>query len=162
MERLVQEEVAQGFVEPFHGALADAQRTWPLGTAIGKLNLVKAPGKEPRLVLDSTICNLNPRCQVPEHVALPSADDARRCFLPEDSRQAWEGLSLDFKAAHKCVKVRPADRGTLLFRVRGQLYFYKVCYFGGRFSAYHWQRVGATLLRISHAMLAHLPHRAWL
>ena len=33
-------------------------------TAIGKLNLVEAPGKDPRLVLDSTVCQVNPNCSL--------------------------------------------------------------------------------------------------
>ena len=56
VQRLVDEEVAQGFIALFHGTLEQAQQAWPLGTAVGKLNLVKVPGKDPRLVLDSAVC----------------------------------------------------------------------------------------------------------
>ena len=43
----------------------------PNGTAIGKLNIVSAEGKDPRLVLDSAVCNASPLCKVPERVSLP-------------------------------------------------------------------------------------------
>ena len=74
----------------------------------------------------------------------------------------WMGASLDYKAAHKQVKVREQDQGLLLFEFAGQLYGYVVCHFGARFSAYWWQRLGALLLRIARQILAQQPRRAWL
>ena len=162
LEQLVQDEIAKGFVKPFDGDEADAAQHWPQGTAIGKLNIVTAEGRDPRLVLDSTICGLNPAVQLPEHVALPTASDVQRSFLAQDCYASLVALSLDFKAAHKCCKVKPADQGTLLFRVGGKLYYYTVCHFGARFSAYWWQRTGALILRCIHALLCNHPHRAWL
>ena len=69
---------------------------------------------------------------------------------------------MDFKAAHKQVKVKPEDRGLLLFSHKDKLYHYRVCRFGARFSAYWWQRVGAFLLRQIHHLLTVMPHKAWL
>ena len=57
---LVQEDVAQGFVVPFAGDRAAAHRKWPGKTAIGKLGVVVADGRKPRLVLDSTAPGVNP------------------------------------------------------------------------------------------------------
>ena len=54
------------------------------------------------------------------------------------------------------------DYSCFKFRFRGKLYHYVVCHFGGRFSAYWWQRAGAFLLRQCHELLAFAPHRAWL
>ena len=71
----------------------------------------------------------------------------------------------NWKAAEEMpdvVKVRPEEHGLLMFRFRGNLYHYVVCHFGGRFSAYWWQRVGAFLLRQCHELLAFAPHKAWL
>ena len=121
-----------------------------------------AEGRDPRLVLDSSICGLNPAVHLPEHVALPTASDVQRSFLAEDCYASLIALSLDFKAAHKCCKVKPSDQGTLLFRVGGKLYYYTVCHFGARFSAYWWQRTGGLILRCIHALLCNHPHRAWL
>ena len=162
LEQLVQDEVAKGFVQPFDGDEAAAAQHWPQGTAIGKLNIVTAEGRDPRLVLDSTVCGLNPAVQLPEHVALPTASDVQRSFLAQDCYASLVALSLDFKAAHKCCKVKPCDQGTLLFRVGGKLYYYTVCHFGARFSAYWWQRTGGLILRCIHALLCNHPHRAWL
>ena len=60
---------------------ADARKKWPLGIAVGKLNVVFTEGKEPRLVLDSTVCQVNTRCQLPERLSLPMASDSRSKLL---------------------------------------------------------------------------------
>ena len=109
-------EIDSGWVSKFEGTREDAERRWPNRTAIGKLNVVLADGKDPRLVLDSTICNANPLCKIPEHVALPSALDVQRSFLHDDAYGDFLRTALDFKAAHKCVKVAPHEQGTLLLR----------------------------------------------
>ena len=162
LRQLLQKEVGNGWVVPFQGNAEDAARHWPAGTAIGRLNIVSAEGKDPRRVLDSTICNANPLCKVPEQVSLPTALDVQRTFLQGDCHGNFVGMSLDFKAAHKCVKVHRAEQGCLLFRVEAQLYHYTVCRFGAKFSAYWWQRVGGQLLRIAHALLQQHGHKAWL
>ena len=117
LTQLVQDEVDKGFVKKFEGDEAQAASHWPNGTAIGKLNIVTAEGRDPRLVLDSSVCGLNHSIHLPEHVALPTASDVQRTFLSGDCYRALIALSLDFKAAHKCCKVRQADQGTLLFRL---------------------------------------------
>ena len=144
------------------GTEQDAALHWPSGTAIGKLNLVLAEGKEPRIVLDSSVCGLNPSVHLPERVALRSGADVQRSFLSDDCFAQLCAVFLDFKAAHKCCKVLPKDQGTLLFRHRGALYHYTVCHFGTRFSAYWWQRTGSLMLRCLHALLCKHQHRAWL
>ena len=90
------------------------------------------------------------------------AADLRLATQPHDSHGAFIGAPLDFKAAHKQVKIRPEERGLLLFSHRNVLYHYKVCHFGARFSAYWWQRVGAFLMRHIHSLLSFMPHKAWL
>ena len=72
------------------------------------------------------------------------------------------GASIDFKAAHKQVQVRPEEHGLLLFAFQGKLYHYRVRHFGGRFSAFWWQRTGAFLLRQVHGLLAWKPDKAFL
>ena len=148
-------------MEKFDGSRSDAQQKWPQRAAIGKLNVVFAEAKDPRLVLDSTVCNAN-ACRIPEQVMLPSSLDARRSFLPTDRFSSWAGIALDVKAAHKRIKVRTAEQGALLFEWQGSLYFYKVCHFGANSSAYSWQRLGALLTRLLRGVLSSAPHRAWL
>ena len=139
-----------------------SHRCWPNRAAIGQLNVVIADGKDPRLVLDSTVCNANPLCKIPERVALPSALpsalDVQRSFLREDCFGNMRCTALDFKAACKCVKVAPHEQGALLFEVEAQLYHY---IFGARFSAMvgpgwrtHRSRPAPHVAKFSH--------RAWL
>ena len=82
---------------------------------MGRLNVVLAEGKDPRLVVDSSICNVNLRCTLPEKVALPMASDVKLAHLPDDPVGAFTGASFDFKAAHKQIQVRPEEHGLLLF-----------------------------------------------
>ncbi|OLP74596.1 hypothetical protein AK812_SmicGene45817, partial [Symbiodinium microadriaticum] len=95
-----------GWVRKFEGTEQEAALHWPAGTAIGKLNLVLAEGKEPRIVLDSSVCGLNPAVHLPERVALPTGADVQRSFLSDDCFAQLCAVSLDFKAAHKCCKHR--------------------------------------------------------
>ena len=140
MAELIDAELKQGWIAKFPGSKADAQQHWPNRTAIGKLNVVLAEGKDPRLVLDSTVCNANTLCRIPEQVALPSSLDVHRSFLSSDLHGSWTGIALDVKAAHKRIKVSPAEQGALLFEWQGTLYYYTVCHFGAKFSAYWWQK----------------------
>ena len=159
---LINKEMEQGWVIKTDMTLEQAKAHWPKGTALGKLNLVLAEGRDPRLVLDSTICGVNPKCHLPERVALPMASDVCLATQPSDEHGAFTGASVDFKAAHKQVQIRPDEHGLLLFAFENKLYYYRVCHFGARFSAYWWQRVGAFLLRQIHHLLSHTPHKAWL
>ena len=163
LQALLAKEIEGGFVAAFDGSEEDAKARWPAGTAIGKLNIVFSDERDARLVLDSSICNLNARCTLPERMALPSALDVQLSFSPHDPLAIWRALCLDFKAAHKRMRVKKAsEHGTLLFRVAGLLYFYKVCHFGARFSSYWWGRAAGLITRILHALLQDRPHRAWI
>ena len=159
---LLAEEEAAGWIQQVPGGLKAAKKRWPKGIAVGKLSLVKAEGRDPRLVLDSTICQVNPLCRIPEAVTMPTVQEVRRSFQPQDPRGAYISASIDFKAAHKRVKVHDTEQGLLLFAFNGTLWRYVVCHFGAEFSAYWWQRVGGLITRILHASLAQHPHRAWL
>ena len=99
---------------------------------------------------------------LPERLGLPMASDLALSTQPEDTPGAFVGASIDFKAAHKQAQVRPEEHGLLLFAFQGKLYHYRVCHFGGRFSAFWWQRTGAFLLRQVHGLLAWKPHKAFL
>ena len=49
--------------ERIHRVIGRGQAALAATRAIGKLNLVFAEGKEPRLVLDSSVCNANQLCR---------------------------------------------------------------------------------------------------
>ena len=129
MSALLDKEISNGWVRA-EMCVEQARQRWNKGIAVGKLNVVHAEGKEPRLVLDSTVCGVNPKCNIPE---LPMASDVR----PEDTHASFIGASFDFKAAHKQIQVHPSEHGLLLFRFADTLYHYRVCHFGARFSATH-------------------------
>ena len=158
---LLAEEEAAGWIQQVWGGLKAAKKRWPKGIAVGKLSLVKAEGRDPRLVLDSTVCQVNPLCRIPDAVTMPTVQEVRRSFQPQDPRGAYISASIDFKAAHKRVKVHDTEQGLLLFAFNGTLWRYVVCHCGAKFSAYWWQRVGGLITRILHASLAQYSHRAW-
>ena len=157
---LIQEEMDQGWIEELQGGLDEAKQRWTL-VAVGKLNVVQAPGKKPRLVLDSSCCNVNQRCTLPETMTLPTVDDVRSTLDPLDCGSSWSGLSLDIKAAHKQIRLKESDRGVVMFAFQSRYFCYRVAHFGARFSAYWWSRLGAFLLRLLHLFLGP-PHKAWI
>ena len=121
---LLDKEISNGWVVRTEMSIEQARRRWNKGIAVGKLNVVHAEGKEPRLVLDSTVCGVNPKCNIPERVSLPMASDVRLAFMPEDTHASFIGASFDFKAAHKQIQVHPSEHGLLLFRFADTLYHY--------------------------------------
>jgi hypothetical protein len=160
-DELVQAEVNQGWVEPFDGTIEDAQTRWPSGVAIGRLGIAISDSRDPRLVVDSSICGTNSSCKVREHQALPTSKDVLRTFPLRDNDDELGGLSLDIKAAHKRVVIRESERGLLGFSHAGRLYFYKVAPFGAIFSTHWWGRLGAFLVRLWH-LLIYIKHSLWL
>ena len=73
VQSLLRNEMANNWVVETGLSIAEAREKWPLGIAVG--NVVFAEGKEPRLVLDSTVCQVNTRCHLPERLSLPMASD---------------------------------------------------------------------------------------
>ena len=144
LKALLRNEIEQGWVKEFPGSIEEAKQQWLQHAAIGKLNLVFADGKEPRLVLDSSVCNANQLCSIPEHVALPSSLDVRRSFMASDRYSRGVALLLMSKQRTKGSKCDPLIRA-LLFAWQGKLYSYTVCHFGAKLSAYWWQRIGAQI-----------------
>ena len=139
-------EVAEGWlfeVEP----LEAAQRQWGARVAVGKLSIVRAANRKPRLVLDSLICNTNALCQLPERFQLPALASVRHSFPLRGSNSPIGGFSLDVKAAHKTVRVRQRDQGMLGLQMDSRFFFYRVCPFGAGFSAFWFQRVSAFFIR---------------
>ena len=82
---LLDEELSNVWVVRTEMSIEQARRHWNKGIAVGKLNVVHADGKEPRLVLDSTVRGVNPKCNIPERISLPMASDVRLAFMPEDT-----------------------------------------------------------------------------
>ena len=158
---LIQKEVEAGWVEYFPGTLEEAQQYFEHGIAVGKLGLALSDTRPPRLVLDSTVCGVNPRSRVPEKAQLPTAKDVLRSYPLRQSNNSLSGASFDVKSAHKQVAVHPKYRGYLCFQFQGKLYFYKNCPFGAVVSAHFWSRLGGAYQRLFHR-LCFLPHASFL
>ena len=133
-----------GFVRELHGTIDQARERWT-HIAVGKHGVRKNPGKEARLVLDSTAPCVHNGVTILEKVFNPTISDVAETFRLGDD-EVWNGFTLDVKAAHKRVKVHPSELGLLLFRVKGRTFVYQVCHVGGKFSAYWWGRVAALLI----------------
>ena len=70
LHALVEEEISNGWFLELD-SLEAAQERFGDMLAIGKMSIVKAEGKKPRLVVDSTVCGTNPSCSIPETYSLP-------------------------------------------------------------------------------------------
>ena len=92
LKALLEKELNEGHVQVFQSSRGRR-------TAIGKLNIVTAEGRGPRRVLDSTICNANTLCRIPEHVTLPSAQEVMRSFQHGDAYSVWQAIALDVSCA---------------------------------------------------------------
>ena len=151
--RLLQEELDAGYCYKFPGSVAEAQRAFPVGLALGKLGVVRAPGRSDRLVLDNSICGTNANCEVPETQAMPSALDVMHSFPLRECQGQQMAMCIDVKAAHKRVVIRASEQGLLGFTWQDEIYFYKVAHFGATFAQHWWGRVGSCALRLLHILI---------
>ena len=152
-QSLVQEEIDKGWVFEYEGTLEEAQAKWPAGVSLGKLGIAHSDGRAPRLVLDNTVCGLNPRCFVPERSTLPTCKDILRTFPIREFQGDHMAFSLDIKAAHKRIVLHEEEQGLVGFTLNQKLFFYRVTPFGAIFSAHWWARLAGFLLRIFHRLI---------
>ena len=150
---LVNDELTKGWLIPFDGILETSQATVSTGVAVGKLGIATSDVRPPRLVADFTVSGTNPNCEIPEHQQLPSAKDVVRSCLLRGHSEELGALGLDVKSAHKLCVLHPDHQGLVGFSFQGRLYFYKVCPFGARFSAWWWARLGSFFTRFFHRLI---------
>ena len=157
LQELIEEELQAGFLEEVD-SIEEAYRRWGKDrVAVGRVNIVKAPGRSPRLVVDNSICNTNQNCTVPEQFSLPCLQDIQASYPLREDNEPVSGFSLDVKGAHKTSRVREKDRGLLGLRQQDRLFFYKVCPFGATFSSHWFARLGGFCTRCLHLLLW-IPH----
>ena len=85
LQRLIEEEMAQGWVIEIPGGEQEARAQWPKGIA-----------RQRWMVLDSSVCNVNPRCTLPERVCLPTSADfapPSSLWTPQMPRRAPRSIS---------------------------------------------------------------------
>ena len=151
--RLLQEELEAGYCFKFEGTLAEAKANWPVGLALGKLGVVRAPGRAERLVLDNSVAGTNSQCHVPEKQCFPSIHDVSHCFPLRESSTRQMGICIDVKQAHKRCRIKSSEQGLLGFTWQDELYFFRCCPFGAVFSQHWWGRVGGCTLRLLHTLI---------
>ena len=117
-------------------------------TAVGKLGVVLAPGRPPRLVVDSSVSGVTSNTHLPNRSANPSLMDVRRIIPLSDSLEQLVALVLDVAKAHRRILIRASDRGLLCFRHRGRLYQCLTLNFGARVSSFYWARAAGLFLRL--------------
>ncbi|CAE7939618.1 unnamed protein product, partial [Symbiodinium necroappetens] len=92
LQELIQEEIDAGFLEEMPSLEAAYERWGKERVAVGKVNIVKAPGRASRLVLDNSVCNTNQNCTVPEQFSLPSLQDIQAAFPAREDSSPDRGL----------------------------------------------------------------------
>ena len=147
---LVQEELANDWLEEV--PLEEARKRWQ-DIAIGKMNVVLVPDKNPRLIVDETVSGVNPGCMIPERYNLPGLCDLQAGYPLRGRQSELSSFSLDIKAAHKSLLIRERDRGLAGVTFQGRTFFYRVMPFGMSCSAYWWQRLSAFFVRTWHLLL---------
>ena len=153
LQELIEEEATAGFLEEMPSLEAAFARWGRDRVAVGKVNIVKAPGRAARLVIDNSVCNTNQNCTVPEQFSLPSLQDIQAAYPLREDSEPVAGFSLDVKGAHKTALVREQDRGLLGLRQQERLFFYKVCPFGATFSSHWFSRLGGFFTRCLHLLI---------
>ena len=160
VESLLQGEVDAGWIREVPGGDAELRRLYQY-TAVGKLGLVLAPGRPPRLVVDSSVSGVTSNTHLPNRSANPSLMGVRRSVPISDSLDQLVALVLDVAKAHRRMLIRPADRGLLCFRHAGRLYQCITLNFGARVSSFFWARCAGLLMRLLKRLLR-VRHSSWI
>ena len=159
---LIQDNMSAGYAFVLEGGEPEARRRWGKLVASGKLGVVRAPGKKPRLIGDGSVSGANRASRIHEHVRLPGLQGIQRFLsMPAAQEKSWVAFSFDVAAAHKRVLTCEQEQGLCCFVLEGVWYVYRSCFFGTKWSAYWWSRVGAWLVRMLHRFIW-LQHGLWL
>ena len=159
VQSLIQEELDAGFIAHVPGGVPALKQMYSK-TAIGKLGVVLAPGRSPRLVVDSSISMVTANTVLPNHMLLPRISDVIQCDPDGMAEQQMTQLTLDVAKAHRRILVHPEDGGLLCFHANGELYRCITLNFGARASGWYWGRLAGIMVRSCHALLAH-GHALW-
>lgn len=131
--QLIEEELHAGFIELVPGGLQELHSRYDR-TAVGKLGVVIAEGRSPRLVVDSSISNVTANTIIPNHMMLPRISDVMECAQMQMAQQQMTQLTLDVAKAHRRILMDPKDGGMLCFHANGKLYRCVTLNFGARAS----------------------------
>ena len=158
---LLDKDIAAGHLFEVLGGVPVAKARWGNLVASGKLGVALAPGKKPRLIGDGTVSGTNPCSRIQEKVCIPGLGSVQQFLSRADVSQAFRALSFDVRGAHKLVVVKDAEQGLSCFAFGDRLFCYRTCYFGCKWAAYWFSRVGAFLVRHLHRWI-YIGHGLWL
>lgn len=158
--QLIQKDLDAGHLVEIHGGEQEARARWGSKVAAGKFGVVTAEGRKPRLIGDGTVSGTKDASRIPEKVHLPNLEAVQR-FLSRNQDQDWTALSFDVRGAHKLVRVAEDQQGYSCFILDNRWFHYTCCYFGARWSAYWFSRVGSFILRHLHLWIR-IAHGAFL
>ena len=150
---LLMQDVDAGFAYILKNGFDEASQRWGRNVAAGKLGTVQVAGKKPRLIGDGSISGANGTCKILESTRLPGLSGVQRFLSLCDQSDGWVALSFDVAAAHKRVLVKEEEQGFGCFALGEEVFVYRSCYFGAKYSAYWWSRVGAWLVRMLHRFI---------
>ena len=103
LQQLIQAEKDAGFVREFPSWEAAQAHFGADRVAVGRVHIVHAPGKKPRLVVDSSVCHTNQACRVPEKSCLPSLGDIRSAFPLREDIEEVSAFSADIRTKASLV-----------------------------------------------------------
>ena len=113
---LIQDNMSAGYAFVLEGGEPEARRRWGKLVASGKLGVVRAPGKKPRLIGDGSVSGANRVSRVHEHVRLPGLQGIQRFLsMPAAQEKSWVAFSFDVAAAHKRVLTCEQEQGLCCF-----------------------------------------------
>ena len=111
---LLQEEVESGWIEEITRGEDALRKQFPQ-VAIGKLNLVIAPGRSPRLVVDSPVSGVTANTCIPNRISLPRISDVISAAPESPTSEACVQLTLDVAKAHRRIKFIQFIQMTVVF-----------------------------------------------
>ncbi|CAE7257787.1 LRRC45 [Symbiodinium sp. CCMP2456] len=94
VDSLLDSEIREGWVQPVPGGLAALKANYSR-SAVGKLGLVKAPDRDPRLVVDSSVSGVTDHTSLPNKSANPTISGLRRCAPARPALEALFALILN-------------------------------------------------------------------
>ena len=121
VQDLIADKVKQGFIALIPGGVKELQSRYDK-IAIGKLGLVLAEGRSPRLVVDSSVSMVTTNTAIPNRMLLPKVSDLCHAAPLQPAKQSVLLLALDASKAHRRILIHPDDRGLLCFHAGDDLY----------------------------------------
>ena len=103
VDELLAAELEAGWICEIPGGDEELRRTYKTCTGVGKLGVVLAPGRAPRLVVDSSISGVSPNCS-----ANPPLMDVRRSIPLSDSLEQLVALVSSSAHPHSAFRPWPA------------------------------------------------------